>query len=234
MAEPVVVFAAASLSDVIEEVARDFERETGLDITASYAGSALLARQIARGAPADLFISAHVDWMDDLQDKALISPDTRIDLLSNQLVLIGPNPQSEVVDLATFDFSAALADGYIAMGLLGAVPAGIYGEAALRSLGKWEEVKSRVAQADNARAALALVASGAAPVGIVYATDAAADDRVSVIGTFSNESHPQIVYPAAVIEAGDGGSAKVFLDYLSGPQAQTVFERAGFVPVGAQ
>ena len=230
-ADRLTVFAAASLADAMAEVAARFESATGHEVAVSAAGSSALARQIQRGAPADVFVSANPGWMDLLEEEGRILPQTRIDLLRNRLVLIA---HGEAAGRATeraeigpeLDLAGRLGDGRLAMALVEAVPAGIYGKAALTTLGLWATVAPRVAQTDNVRAALALVATGEAPLGIVYATDAAAEDDVSVVGTFPEDAHPPIVYPAAAVS--DSAAARAFLDWLTGPAARAVFEGHGF------
>ena len=225
----VVVFAAASLMGALGEVARGWEADTGADVTLSHAGSAALARQIERGAPADVFVSANAAWMNALEAEGLIRPGSRRDLLSNRLVLIAHGRAEPVALAPGLDLAGVLGeDGRLAMALVDAVPAGIYGRATLASLGAWEAVAPRVVQADSVRAALALVARGEAPYGVVYATDAMAEPRVSVVGTFPEGSHPPIVYPAA-LTAEAGPEAAAFLDHLASPEARAVFERHGFV-----
>ena len=221
-AETVTVFAAASLKTALDEIAAGYSARMGDDVTVSFAGSSALARQIQAGAPADVFISANTDWMDRLEAEGRIAAGTRSDLLGNSIVLIA---HGEVP--ATDDIAAALAQGRIAMALVEAVPAGIYGKAALTHMGLWDRVQTRVIQADNVRAALAFVALGEAPRGIVYATDAAVEPRVSVLATFPPDSHPPIVYPAA-LTADAGPEAAAFLDYLKGPEARAGFDRLGF------
>lgn len=228
-AENVTVFAAASMTNALAEIEDRFEAETGHDLTVSLAGSSALARQIRQGAPADVFISANADWMDTLEAEGLIAPDSRFDLLGNAIVLIAHGEGAAPVGIGPdLDLAGMLDGGRLAMALVEAVPAGIYGKAALTSLGLWEAVAPSVAQADNVRAALALVAVGEAPLGIVYATDAVAEDGVAVIGTFSPDSHPPIVYPAAAVAGRDGPAVHAFLDWLRGPAARAAFERQGF------
>lgn len=228
-AEEITVFAAASLKNALDEIAADWAAETGNNVAVSYAGSSALARQIAQGAPADLFVSANVAWMDELARQNLIRPETRRDLLGNRLVLVARDDGAAMVEIASgFDLAGLLGDGKLAMALVDAVPAGIYGKAALNALGIWREVAPKVAQADNVRAALALVATGEAPMGIVYATDAIAEDGVTVVGAFPVESHPPIIYPAAVIAESIAPAAEAFLDYLSGDAARAAFAAQGF------
>ena len=230
-AERLTVFAAASLTDAMAAVEAGFEAATGHEVAVSLAGSSALARQIEAGAPADVFISANPGWMDELEAAGRLAPGTRVDLLRNALVLIAHGPGAAPVEIGPgLDLAARLGEGRLAMALVEAVPAGIYGKAALERLGLWEDVAPRVAQADNVRAALALVATGAAPYGIVYATDARAEDDVTAIGTFPAETHPPILYPAAAI-AGAEGPAAAFLDYLAGPEARAAFEAEGFAVV---
>lgn len=228
-ADGLTVFAAASLKNAMDEVAAGFERETGHAVAVSLAGSSALARQIRYGAPADIFISANPGWMDSLERDGVIDPASRFDLLGNALVLIAHGRDAAKVEIAPgMDIAAMLGGGRLAMTLVDAVPAGLYGKAALGSLGVWEAVAPKVAQADNARAALALVSSGEAPFGIVYATDAAADDNVTVAGAFPADSHPPIVYPAAAVAASRNPLNGRFLAWLRGPAARAAFERQGF------
>ncbi len=230
----ITVFAAASLKTGLDQVMAEWEAWTGNAVTVSYAGSSALARQIEQGAPADLFISASTEWMDALAEGGHILEETRVDLLGNALVLVAHGRDAAPVEIGPgVDLAGMLGGGRLAMALVDGVPAGVYGKAALTSLGLWEAVAPRVAQADNVRAALALVASGEAPMGIVYRTDAAAEDDVTVVGTFPAESHPPIVYPAAVTaESADAAAAKVLLDHLSSSEARLSFERQGFVVPG--
>ncbi len=227
-ADRITVFAAASLKTALDEASAGFEAETGHEVVVSFAGSSVLARQIGLGAPADLFISANAEWMDSLEAQGHIVATSRRDLLSNRLVLVGP-PRQKPSELAP---ALARDTGRVAMALIDAVPAGIYGKAALSNLGLWSLVEPRVAQTDNVRAALALVATGATPLGIVYATDALAEPQVSIIATFPEDSHPPIRYPAAMVTGRVTDPARDFLAYLFGPEAQAVFSRHGFLPVG--
>ena len=231
-ADDLVVFAAASLKNALDDIAAAYTEATGTTLAISYAGSSALARQIEGGAPADVFISANVDWMDALQDEGLIKPESRRDLLRNALVLIASGKDAAGVPLGpTLDLAALLDGGRLAMALVDAVPAGIYGKAALTSLGLWDSVAPAVAQADNVRAALALVARGEAPYGIVYATDAVADDNVTVVATFPEDSHAPIIYPAALIAGTENDAAPEFLDFLSSDTARPLFERQGFTVI---
>lgn len=229
-----VVFAAASLKTALDEAVERWRAETGEEIAVSYAGSSVLARQIELGAPADIFISASTQWMDAVEEKGLIREESRRDLLGNRLVLIAGGKDAPAVEIAEgFDLAGLLAGGKLAMALVDSVPAGIYGKAALSSLGVWDEVSADVAQADNVRAALALVARGEAPYGIVYATDATAEDNVTVVGTFPESTHAPIVYPAALtVTASEPAAA--FLDFLFSPEAGEIFKRQGFSLAGAE
>lgn len=228
-ADDILVFAAASLKESLDAVAADFEAETGDHVTISYAGSGALARQIIEGAEADIFISAATDWMDTVEEAGLIADGSRRDLLGNSLVLIAHDADAEPVTVdAGLDLAGMLGGEHLAMAMVDSVPAGQYGKAALESLGLWEAVAPHVAQADNVRGALALVTRGEAPFGIVYATDAAVGDAVSVIGTFPESSHPPIIYPAALLGSGEKPSARAFYEALSGAGAAGHFEAAGF------
>lgn len=217
----VTVFAAASLKNALDAVTT----QLGLDARISYAGSSALARQITAGAPADVFFSANRDWMDLLEEQGALVPDTRRDVLSNRLVLISGTPLP-LADVTNFDIASQLKGGFLAMGLTNAVPVGMYGKAALIQLGQWEGLQDRIAQTDNARSAMALVATGAAPLGIVYATDALADPRVHVAGLFPETSHPPIAYPVAALR--DTPEIRAFLAALSSPEARSIFATNGF------
>ncbi len=232
-AEDVTVFAAASLKTALDEIAADWQTQTGNTVVISYAGSSQLAQQIQQGAPADIFISAAVDWMDTLQDAEDIVPDSRHDLLGNSLILVASDPDAAPTEISSsLDLAGMLGDGKLAMALVDSVPAGIYGKEALTSLGLWDQVEPNVAQAENVRAALALVATGEAPLGIVYTTDAVAEPGVSVVGTFPENSHAPIIYPAALVAESTVAAAPEFLDYLSSDDADAVFEAQGFTVFG--
>ena len=228
--EEIVVFAAASLKNALDEITATWARETGHTARLSLAGSSALAKQIQQGAPADLFISASIQWMDTLAADKLVDGATRIDLLRNRLVLIAHGKGAPPVAIANgLDLAGLLKDGKLAMAMVDSVPAGMYGKAALTSLGIWDKVAAHVAQADNVRAALTLVARDEAPYGIVYATDAAAEDKVTVVGAFPADSHPPIVYPAAVTaESRKKETARGLLTYLQSAGARQAFARQGF------
>ncbi|MBP1807178.1 molybdate ABC transporter substrate-binding protein [Rubellimicrobium aerolatum] len=228
-AEQVTVFAAASLKTALDGIAADWGAATGHEVVASYAGTPQLARQIEEGAPADLFLSASSDWMDDLEGKGVIVAESRRDLLGNTLVLVGHGEAAPLEIGPGTDWAALLGDGRLAMAMVDSVPAGIYGREALTSMGAWASVEPLVAQAENVRAALALVAQGEAPYGIVYGSDAIADDDVTVVGTFPADSHSPITYPAALVAGRDNPAAAAFLDHLSSPEARTAFEAQGFL-----
>jgi molybdate transport system substrate-binding protein len=224
-----VVFAAASLKNALDAIGDDWRRETGKHATISYAASSTLAKQIENGAPADLFISADRDWMDYLQQRKLIKSESRVDLLGNRLVLIAPkDSRVDLVIQPGFDLAGALGGGRLAMADPAAVPAGLYGKAALETLGAWASVANRVAAAENVRAALLLVARGEAPLGIVYQTDAAAEPGVRIIATFPPDTHPPIVYPMALTATSTNPDAPALAAYLRGPAARERFEAQGF------
>ena len=229
-AEEITVFAAASMTNALAEIEEKFEAASGHDLIISLAGSSELARQIQEGAPADIFVSANIEWMDEVEEAGLVEEGTRFDLLGNSIVLIAHGKDAAPVEITPdLDLAGALGDGKLAMALVDAVPAGIYGKAALESLELWDDVEAHVAQSDNVRTTLALVATGEAPYGIVYSTDAVAEDNVTVVGTFPTDSHPPIVYPAADLANRDFPAETEFLDYLRGPEAKEAFERQGFV-----
>lgn len=228
-----LVFAAASLKNALDEVAAQWQRESGKKAVISYAASNTLIKQIEQGAPADIFISADLDWMDYGQQKNLINAETRSNLLSNRIVLVAPRDATLTLNVTHgFDLASALKGGRLAMGNVDAVPAGKYGKAALEKLGAWDGVKDRIAQADNVRAALLLVSRGEAPIGIVYQTDAASDPAVKIVGTFPEDSHPPIAYPAALTKTSANPDARTFLSYIRSPAARPAFERQGFAVLG--
>ena len=230
----VTVFAAASLKNALDDINAAWKAETGNEATISYAGSSALAKQIEEGAPADLFISADFAWMSYLSEKNLTQKDTEVELLGNRIVLIAPAGEAQDIDIAPgFDLAGRLGDGHLAMANTDSVPAGKYGKAALEKLGVWDAVAARVAQAENVRAALALVATGEAPLGIVYQTDAAAEPAVKIIGTFPQNSHEPIIYPAALTAEAKAADAAAFLAYLKGAKAKELFERQGFTVLAA-
>lgn len=228
-AEGVRVFAAASLSNALDAIGEAWRASGGEALVASYAGSSALARQIQAGAPADIFISASVDWMDAVEASGDLREGTRRELLGNTLVLVAHGADAAPVEIAPgFDLAGLLGDERLAMALVDSVPAGVYGKAALTSLGVWEAIAPKVAQSDNVRAALALVATGEAPYGIVYASDAVAEQGVSVVATFPADSHAPIVYPAAVLADSQNPRAEAFLDFLEGEEARALFRAEGF------
>ena len=224
-----LVFAAASLKNALDDANAEYRRRTGRTVTVSYAASPALARQIEAGAPADVFISADVDWMDYLAQRRLIKPETRRNLLGNRLVLVGPRETRRDVTIAPgFPLATLLGGGRLAMADPDSVPAGKYGKAALEHLGVWPSVQARIARAENVRAALALVSRGEAPLGIVYQTDAAADPKVKVVGFFPEDTHPPIVYPIAAIAASTAPTTAAYLEFLRSPAAKPYFEKQGF------
>jgi molybdate transport system substrate-binding protein len=228
--EKLTVFAAASLRNALEAADAAFSNETGLAIVASYAASSALAKQIGEGAPADVLISADTQWMDWLASRKLIAADTRVNLLGNALVLIAAKGAAlDHVDIVQgFDLARLAGDGRIAVADVRAVPAGLYAKAALEKLGVWAVAQPKLAQAENVRAALSYVARGEAPLGIVYATDAKVEPGVKIVGTFPENSHPPIVYPAAIVAGHDRAAAKRYLDFLRGAEARVIFESYGF------
>ena len=227
---PVTVFAASSLTDSLKSAADAYQAKTGIKLALSFGASSTLARQIEQGAQADLFLSADSDWMDYLQKKNLIAEASRKDLLGNRLVLIAAADAKPVPRIAPgFDLAGALEGGRLALADPASVPAGKYAKAALMSLGVWDSLAAKVAQAENVRVALEYVARGEAPYGIVYATDAKVAPKLRIAGVFPENSHPPIVYPAALTKTASPG-AKAFLDFLSSAQARAIFEKAGFIP----
>ena len=228
--EPVQVFAAASLKNALDEVGAAWtKKHAAKSMAASYAASSALAKQIEQAAPADLFISADLDWMDYLAERKLIKEGSRKTLLGNDLVLVAAKGSGITIELKQgADLAGALAGEKLAVGDMKAVPAGKYAKAALEKLGLWASVEASLAEAENVRAALALVARGEAKLGIVYATDAKAEPQVEVAGTFPGDSHPPIVYPVAVIPTSTNPDAQAFLEFLSSPEAEAIFAAQGF------
>src|SRR5579871_4004958 len=223
----VTVFAAASLTDVMQEIGKAYEATTGKHVTFSFAGSMILARQIEASAGVDMFISADSESMDYLDGKGLIAPGTRTNLLGNRLVLIAPSSNNpSTINLRT-PLAQALRGGRVAVANVDTVPAGRYAKAALTALGQWDGIKDHLAQGEDVRATLAYVARGEAPFGVVYATDARVEPKVQVVATFPESTHEPIIYPAALTKGGKTEAAQ-FLAYLKGPAVRAVLERAGF------
>ena len=234
--QPVLVFAAASLKNALDEINAGWQRESGNRANVSYAASSALAKQIEAGAPAEIFVSADREWMDYLATRKLLRANSRVNLLGNRIVLIAPAASKAEIAIAPNMALAPLlgADGRMAMANTDAVPAGKYGKAALVALGAWDGVKDRIAQAENVRAALLLVARGEAPLGIVYRTDAAVEPKVKIVGTFPEATHPAIVYPMAVLARAQHPATAAYAEYLRGAAAKAVFERHGFAVLNAQ
>ena len=228
-ARDLVVFAAASLKNVLDDAAYAFETERGTPVAISYSGSAALARQIQQGAPADIYISANMEWMDLLEEDALIRPASRAVLAGNRLVLIGEAPGE--LPLTEDSLRSALAGNErLAMGQVSAVPAGIYGKAALDAMNLWGLVSASIVQTDNVRAALRLVALGEAQLGIVYATDAGVDAGAHILAEFPSETHPPILYPAAITADSIHADANEFMAFLRSGEGQQIFAAHGFLP----
>ena len=223
------VFAAASLKNALDEADAAYARSPGgAPVTASYAASSTLARQIEQGAPADVFVSADVDWMDYVAQRGLVRAGTRANLLTNNLALIAAKASPVKLTMGRgMPLAAALGPGRLAMAGPD-VPAGRYGQAALTSLGVWDQVKGRTALGENVRAALQFVARGEAPLGIVYDTDAKAEPAVRIVALFPAASHPKILYPAAVTAASKNPAAAAYVRFLAGPQATAIFRKYGF------
>lgn len=225
----VLVYAAASLKTTLDEVNAHFQHETGHRVVVSYGASSTLAKKIEGGAPADVFISADMDWMNDLAERRLIDAATRVALLGNRIVLVTPaSARREVAIVPNFPLATLLGNGRLAMAEPDSVPAGRYGKAALERLGVWTSVQSKIAPAEDVRAALALVARGEAPFGIVYQTDALEEPKVAIAGVFPTETHPPIVYPVAVLARSRNDAARSYVEYLRSQSARVIFERQGF------
>ena len=228
---PITVFGAASLTEVLQDLGDAFTKDTSIPVRFSFASSSALARQIENGAPADLFFSADLEWMDYLQARALIRTATRVDMVGNQLILVAPVDSKVALKIEPhFPLAATLGKGRLATGDPDSVPAGRYAKEALISLGVWDSVSARLVRADSVRAALAFVDRGETPLGIVYATDALADKKVRFVDAFPAESHEPIIYPAALTNVANADAAK-FLAYIRGPAGDLAFKRYGFVPL---
>jgi molybdate transport system substrate-binding protein len=224
-----VVFAAASLKNALDDIGAAWTASTAKAIAVSYAASSALARQIEQDAPADVFILADLDWMDYLAARKLIRPETRTNLLGNQLVIIAPKADARPLVLGPgFDLAKALGGGRLAMADVKTVPAGKYGKAALEKIGAWAGVGDKIAQTENVRAALVLVARGEAPLGIVYRSDAVADPTVAIVATFPQDSHPPIIYPVAVTQRSVSRDAMEFVTFLKSPTSASIFQARGF------
>lgn len=226
---PVMIFAAASTTNAINDIVVAFKKQSGIDIISSFASSSTLAKQIEQGAPASIFISADEDWMNYLAKKDLISPESRCDLLGNSLVLICPNESdAPKIDNIQTQLMATLGAGRLATGDPDHVPAGKYAKAAMTKLGIWQDVEPRLARAGDVRGALALVERGEATLGVVYSTDAAVGKNVKIVGAFPPDSYPPIVYPAALIKVNESPNAIKFFKFLKSAEAKAVFEKYGF------
>jgi molybdate transport system substrate-binding protein len=228
--QKMVVFAAASVKDALDEVNAAFKQAKGVEIVTSYAGSGALIKQIEQGAPAEVFISADLESMDYGSQKKVIHDNTRVNLLGNKLVLIAAADSriGNVTIGKDTDIAGLAGNGRIATGDVKAVPVGRYAQAALEKLGLWATVQPKLAMVENVRLALSLVARGEAPLGIVYETDARAEPKVKVIGAFPEDSHPPIVYPVALTTAAKPGAAAAYLEFLQSPASRSSFEKRGF------
>jgi molybdate transport system substrate-binding protein len=230
--EPLLVFAAASLKTALDQTAADFRQAGGAEVKISYGGSSTLAKQIIAGAPADLFIAADEQSMDEAAKANSIKTETRFDFLRNALVIVAPKDSPlNRLELTPEALAKAINGGRVATGEINSVPVGRYAHAALDSLGLWASVEPHLAMTDNVRAALAFVAQGEAPLGIVYATDAASEPKVKVIATFPETSHAPILYPVAVIAGSKTAATAKFVDFIRSPAKAGIFERQGFVVV---
>jgi molybdate transport system substrate-binding protein len=228
---PLIVFAAASLTNALQELGDGFTKDSSIAVKFSFAASSALARQIENGAPADVFFSADIEWMDYLQTRKLIQVATRHDMLGNQLVLVAPADSKIVLKIGPhFALAKTLGTGRLATGDPDSVPVGRYAREALTTLGVWNEVEARLVRADSVRSALAFVDRGEASLGIVYATDAQIDHKVRVVDEFPDNTHMPIVYPIALTAAAKADAIK-FIDYVQGPVGDSTFKKYGFSPL---
>lgn len=226
--DSVTVFAAASLTDVMQELGATYTEETGTKIEFSFAATSTLARQVESGAHADVFFSADQEWMDYLEQRALIQNATRRNVLGNRLALVAPADSTVQLQVApNFPLLAALKGGRLATGDPDAVPVGRYARAALITLGVWDDVKEHLVRADSVRTALAFVARGEVPLGIVYETDARIDKKVRIVDVFPESSHPPISYPVALTKAANAKAAS-FVEFVRGPAGTAAFQKYGF------
>lgn len=226
----ITVFAAASLTNAMQDIAAAYTKEKQVKVVSSFASSSTLARQIEAGAPADLFISADQKWMDYAVEKKAVDSASRETLLGNSLVVVAPKSSAQgaiKIDAKT-DWNSLLKGGRLAVGDPDHVPAGIYAKEALQKLGAWETLSPKLAPAEDVRGALALVERSEAPLGIVYGSDAVASKGVKVVGTFPEASHKKVEYPLAIIDGHKNATVSAFYDYLKGPQASEIFKRYGF------
>ncbi|MET5575126.1 molybdate ABC transporter substrate-binding protein [Klebsiella aerogenes] len=226
----ITVFAAASLTNAMQDIAQAYKKERHVEVVSSFASSSTLARQIEAGAPADLFISADQKWMDYAVDKKSIDTASRTTLLGNSLVVVAPKA-SDRGDIAIndkTDWVSLLQGGRLAVGDPDHVPAGIYAKEALQKLGAWETLSPKLAPAEDVRGALALVERNEASLGIVYGSDAVASKGVKVVGTFPEDSHKKVEYPLAIVDGHKNATVTAFYDYLKGPEASAIFKRYGF------
>jgi len=227
--DDIVVFAAASLKDALDAINAEWQKETDKKATISYAASSVLAKQIEEGAPAQIFISADLDWMDYVEQRKLVTPESRVNLLGNRIVLIARKDKAEPVEIREgFDLAKLIGGGYLALANVDSVPAGKYAKTALEKLNVWSSVADKLAQSADVRAALLRVSRGQAPLGIVYQTDAASDQNVRVIGIFPDNTHPPIIYPMALTAKASNPDAAAFHAYLRGAKAAAEFEALGF------
>ena len=227
--DPILVFAAASLKESLEEAGKSFTAETGTEVKFSFAASSALAKQIEAAAPADVFASADLKWMEYLDEKKLIRSETRSNLLGNTLVVVAPaTSELSTLNFTPDAFAQALGDGKLATGEVNSVPVGMYAKVALQKLNLWTIVEPKLAQGENVRAALAFVARNEASLGIVYATDARVEKNVKIVAAFPADSHDPIIYPFAVTSSTKHPDAEKFLAFLTSKAAQEIFEKAGF------
>mgnify|MGYP005984979231 CR=1 FL=1 len=229
-ADKITVFAAASLTNALQDIASQYKKEKQVEVVSSFASSSTLARQIEAGAPADLFISADQKWMDYAVEKAAVQAATRVNLLTNSLVVVAPvaSEQAAFTLSDKTDWLALLKDGRLATGNPDHVPAGIYAKEALTKLGVWNTLEPKLAPAEDVRVALSLVERAEAPLGIVYGSDAVASKGVKVVATFPEDSHKKVEYPMAVVKGHQNATVEGFYHYLKGPEAAAVFKRYGF------
>jgi len=227
--ERTLLFSATSTINAMKDVGDLFNKKGVGKCLISFASSSTLAKQIERGAPADIFVSANVKWIDYLTERGLIEPGSRFDLLGNRIVLVAPRDSPLRIQIEPyFKLADLLGHERIAMGDPDHVPAGIYGKQALESLGVWNSIAKKLALTKDVRAALALVEKGETPLGVVYATDAGISSKVRIVGLFPENSHPPITYPVVIVSGRGRALTDSFLSFLKSPEARVVFEKYGF------
>jgi molybdate transport system substrate-binding protein len=227
--QEIVVFAAASTTEVIKVVTKEFERRTGFQVTTSFAGSGTLAKQIEQGAPVNIFISANKKWLMHLAEKGMLQNNAFAEIASNQLVLVAPKGDKIPDPFKLVDLAEMLDGRYLAIGNPDHVPVGMYTRAALKSLKVWEGLKGKYVKLPNVRAVAALVEKGEAPYGIIYKTGAKVSKNLQIVTTFPPDSYPKIIYGIGIIKDYDSHAAREFVKFVRSPLGKDIFDQFGFI-----